>query len=119
MRQLDRRLWKRKVQAHRLSDQSQAALRLVRRRHRVQHLRQRILRTLRLPEQTSMMKDRPYTDLDYYEDQETVRTMTESIEGAMGLLRSVQYRIDSDKYVRTKAQERIDAHPEFKEDNND
>lgn len=62
------------------------------------------------------MTERPYTDLDYYEDQETVRQMTENIEGAKGLLRTVQYRIDSDEYVRAKAQERLDAHPEFADD---
>lgn len=63
-----------------------------------------------------VVKERAYTDLDYWEDQQTVRDMTRSIESSERFLRTVQNGIHSDRYVLSEAQRRLDAHPEFADD---
>lgn len=59
------------------------------------------------------MPERPYTDLDYWEDLETVRDMERSIESSTALLRTVKWKIESDTYILDRARERLAAHPEF------
>lgn len=52
-----------------------------------------------------------YSDLDRWEDEQTVKDMELSIARATSLLVTLKRHIDSDQYVLDRARERLVAHP--------
>lgn len=58
-----------------------------------------------------MMRDGEYTDLDRWEDEQTVKEMERSIGSAQALLYSVKRHIESDQYILDHAKARLAANP--------
>lgn len=56
--------------------------------------------------------EREYSDLDRWQDEETVRDMTASIEMREAFKATVQRQIDFERYCLEQAQARLAAHPD-------